>query len=209
MSVDPGRHLDARLEELGGLALPDSSRAQLRALAELLQRWGQRMNLTGHRDVIAILDGLIVEAVAMERELPAAGSIVDLGSGAGFPGLPLAVLRPEARVLLVDAREKRHHFQKTAIRTLELSNVSALRGRIEALDPVPAGLVIAQALAQPTTALSLGLPWCEAGGRIALPGSEEPPDPGPHPQIGASRQPRYTVPGRSAPRSLWLGQRIG
>jgi hypothetical protein len=111
-------------------------------------------------------------------------------------------------VVLVDAREKRHHFQKMAIRTLELPNVVARRGRIEALEPEPAVLVIAQALAQPTAALTLALPWCEPGGWIALPGPEVPPDPGTHPEIAMIRTPRYRVPGRPTPRSLWLGQRI-
>ena len=202
----PGEHLDARLAELDR-RISELARGQLLDLASLLERWGQRMNLTGHRDVLAILDGLIVEALAMERELPAARSVVDLGSGAGFPGLPIAVLRPDSEVVLVDSREKRHHFQKTAVRTLGLTNVRPRRGRIESLAAEPAELVIAQALAQPTKALELGLPWCAPDGWIALPGSEDPPAPAAHAGIVETRTPRYRVPGREGSRSLWLGRR--
>ena len=63
-------------------------------LALLLERWSQRINLTGHRGALAIAERLLLEAAALSQVLPAAETIADLGSGAGIPGLPLAICRP-------------------------------------------------------------------------------------------------------------------
>jgi 16S rRNA (guanine527-N7)-methyltransferase len=70
-------------------------------LAELLARWSARMNLTAHGDAEAVVRRLILDAVALDRQLPDVSSMVDLGSGAGFPGLPIALLHPERKVTLV------------------------------------------------------------------------------------------------------------
>jgi 16S rRNA (guanine527-N7)-methyltransferase len=178
-------------------------------LAELLAHWAPRMNLTGHSGPRDILLHLVLDALALDRQLPAADRIADLGSGAGFPGLPIAVLRPETQVFLVDSRERRHHFQRAAIRSLGLDNVESIRGRIEQLEPRECAGVVAQALARPRRAVELALPWCESGGWIAIPGSASPPDPGDVPQIGEARSIRYELPLSQRERSVWLGRRSG
>jgi len=150
---------------------------------------------------------LILESLAIATELPRVDSIADLGSGAGFPGLPIAILRPEARVLLVEAREKRHHFQRAAIRALRTANVRALRGRIEALEPEPGGLAIAQAVVPPPRMLPSMLRWISSGGYAVIPGSETPPDPGTHDEIVAFEVRRYTAPAGGGARTLWIGRR--
>jgi 16S rRNA (guanine527-N7)-methyltransferase len=133
--VDPQRLLAAEamlragLSELALDPRPDQIDALLR-LATLLERWAQRANLSSHRDVESIVARLILDAAALSQCLPLAATLVDLGSGAGFPGLPIAVLRPESAVLLVEAREKRHHFQRAAVRELGLRNVEMLCGRV-------------------------------------------------------------------------------
>ena len=96
---------------------------QLLSLAELLESWGQRINLTGHQSQAEIVSRLVLEAVGLLTAAPAFESLVDLGSGAGFPGLPVAILLPSVQVTLVDSRKRRHHFQKAAIRELGLENV--------------------------------------------------------------------------------------
>ncbi|MCG8590553.1 MAG: class I SAM-dependent methyltransferase [Proteobacteria bacterium] len=139
-------------------------------LAVLLHDWGQRINLTGHGTPEAILRGLILDALALERVLPPLVSLVDLGAGAGFPGLPLAVARPHCRFVLVEARAKRHHFQRAAVRALGLDHVEPRLGRIEGLEPERFAGVIAQALAAPERALEWMRPWCLEGGWLLLPG---------------------------------------
>ena len=113
------------------VAPSDSQIDELLALAALVERWGERINLTGHRGLEGILQGLVVESVALCGALPEVESLVDLGSGAGFPGLPIAILRPECHVRLVDSRRRRHHFQREATRALGLDNVDLVLGRAE------------------------------------------------------------------------------
>jgi 16S rRNA (guanine527-N7)-methyltransferase len=163
--------------------------------------------LTAHRSVAEIIRRLVLEALAMERHLPPADRIADLGSGAGFPGLPIAIVRPTTRVELVESRERRHHFQRRAIRALALPNVTAHRGRIEELDPIESGGVVAQALARPRRAVELAIPWCVSGGWIAIPGAETPPAPGDFDEIRRSETISYAVPCGDPARTLWLGRR--
>lgn len=146
------------------------------ALVELLNQWAAQINLTGHRSAEGIVRRLVLEAAALDRCLPAVPDLVDLGSGAGFPGLPLAILQPERRITLVESRLRRHHFQRAALRDLELRNVEALLGRAEVLAPQPHTAVIAQAVARPGRVLPLMRPWVSANGWILLPGGESPPE---------------------------------
>jgi 16S rRNA (guanine527-N7)-methyltransferase len=204
---DPRELLDLALEELG-LEASELQRRQWIELAELLERWGQRINLTGHRSVHAVVARLVLDALAIARWLPAqAASLVDLGSGAGFPGLPIAIARPELEVRLVESRERRHHFQRAVIRTLGLENVRPIRGRIEDLVPEPAEIAIAQAVSPPSELLALMLPWTLPGGFMIIPGSEQPPDPGQDPRVKSAEIHRYLVPGGGPRRTLWIGCR--
>jgi 16S rRNA (guanine527-N7)-methyltransferase len=168
------------------------------------------MNLTGHRGPEAIARRLVLDAVAFWQAVAELGRkperVSDLGSGAGFPGIPVSILEPDLEVVLVDSREKRHHFQRAAKRALELDNLRPRLGRIEALEPDPSDVVIAQALAAPPRALELGIGWARPGGLIVIPGVEQPPDPGPHPAIATHGTVRYRVPLEGATRTLWWGE---
>jgi len=121
------------------LVPPPGAIETLVGLAELVESWGRRLNLTGHRDSRTIAKRLVLDAAALMTHLPDFVAVADLGAGAGFPGLPLAILRPDARVFLVEARERRHHFQRHVIRELGISNVEAVRGRIERRTSTEAG----------------------------------------------------------------------
>jgi 16S rRNA (guanine527-N7)-methyltransferase len=145
--------------------------------------------------------------VALLSVLPQFSTLADLGSGAGFPGLPFAVLRTSCRVLLVEARERRHHFQRAAIRQLGLTNATACRGRVETLDPEPSSLAIAQALGPPRQVLEWMLPWVEVGGLLVIPGGSEPPDLGSPPQVQEPRILHYCVPLGGPRRTAWTARR--
>jgi 16S rRNA (guanine527-N7)-methyltransferase len=201
-----GKILGAGLATLR-LELDSTQRGQLLELARLLDRWNERINLSGHRGAADLLSRSILEALALARELPEVDSIVDLGSGAGFPGLPIAILRPDTRVLLVEARERRHHFQRAAIRSLRANNVRALRGRIEELEAEPARLAIAQAVVPPPRMLPAMFPWISSGGYAVIPGSETPPEPGTHAELLDSEVRRYRTPVSNLARTLWIGRR--
>ena len=198
--------LSRGLTELG----IEASASQVRAfsrLTRLLVAWAGRINLTAHRQPEAIVRRLVLDAAALGQLLPDFSSLADLGSGAGFPGLPIAILRPEARVILVESRERRHHFQRMIRRDLGLTNVSLLRGRIEDLPPDPCDCVVAQAVAPPDQVLEWMMPWVAAGGAAVIPSGDRPPHLGPHPAIEGSRVLRYRVPLNGPERTLWLGRR--
>lgn len=200
------RLLITGLESLGRQVDPGQVESLLE-LARLLERWASRMNLTGHRTQENIVQGLILEAVALLQVLPTVASLADLGSGAGFPGLPIALLEPACAVTLVESRQKRHHFQRAAIRELEIGNVLPLRGRVEDLEPRPHAAVIAQALARPERVLPRMVRWADRGGLLVIPGGANPPNPPVIPEVRFESRLRYQVPGRRAERTAWIGRR--
>jgi 16S rRNA (guanine527-N7)-methyltransferase len=170
-------------------------------LALLLDRWSQRINLTGHRGALQIAERLLLETAALSQVLPAADSVADLGSGAGIPGIPLAICRPHCSVRLVESRERRHHFQRAAIRELGLDNATALLGRAEDLDVEPSNGVIAQAIARPDQALAWMRRWVAPGGWLALP--TVPGAALSHPDLQPGRALRYAAP-RGPERAVWI-----
>ena len=200
--------LELGLGELGIPASP-AQLEQLLGLARLVETWGARINLTGHRGASAILERLVLGSAALVAQLPDLESLADLGSGAGFPGLPAAILRPRCRVTLVESREKRHHFQRAACRELGLANAIPLRGRAEALPAQPHAAAVAQAMAKPREALAWAARWVEPGGLVAIPGGADPPDlPELESGVRAERIARYRDPCGGPARTLWIGRRL-
>jgi 16S rRNA (guanine527-N7)-methyltransferase len=195
--------------ELGCAPEPDlhAVAQRLAELALLLAAWAQRMNLTAQRTPEAALHGLIFDALGLERVLPAAPTVADLGAGAGFPGLPLAVVRPRCRVTLVEARERRHHFQRAAVRQLDLRNVLPRLGRAESLPAEAHALVVAQAMARPERALAWMAPWVAAPGWLAIPGASVAPAPPPGLRLVRSELVTYRIPLTGRTRTVWLGER--
>ena len=200
------RSADRRLDE--------SVEAQILELAVLVAQWGARMNLSGYRDAESVMRGLICDGLALwfavedHAEVEIGTRVVDLGSGAGFPGLPLALLSPEVSVTLVESRERRHHFQRAVRRQLSLENVSPRLGRIEDLVAAQSDVVIAQAVAQPRDALGLGLPWARRGGVVLIPANRPDPEVGAHDEVGRWGSIRYSTPAKDSDRWLWWGRKV-
>jgi 16S rRNA (guanine527-N7)-methyltransferase len=199
--------LESGLAELGA---PDALLPRLEALSVLLARWAARLNLTAHRTAEAIARRLVLDALALGSVLPGAPpvSLADLGSGAGFPGLPLAILWPGCRVTLVESRERRHHFQRVAIRELGLSNATARLGRAEALEPNPHHVVVAQAVAQPEIAVQWMLSWAEPDGWIVVPQAEGQAAPDLARGVFHVETRAYQVPVDGPRRTAWMARRI-
>ena len=135
--------------------------SELTRLVLLLSEWASRISLTAHRDPIDMAGRLVLDAAALSKTLPeldTASSLADLGSGVGFPGLPIAILRPNLEVVLVESRLKRHHLQREARRQLGLLRVIPVLGRSDEVEPRLSDVVVAQAMTQPTRALELMRP---------------------------------------------------
>lgn len=210
--ADLPAHASARRLLLEGLDSLDISVGPgqveaLLALARLLETWSRRINLTGHRSLDAIVRRLVIEAAALAQVMPQVPSLADLGSGAGFPGLPIAVLRPDCRLTLVEARMRRHHFQRAAVRELRLPNARLELGRAERIEARPHAAVIAQAVARPERALQWMLRWAEPRGYLLLPGSERSPEVPEIQSISFEGCVRYRVPCGGPLRTLWVGRR--
>ena len=206
-----GRALEAFLENAQN-SIPADAKEPLVELAFLLAEWGAGMNLTGHREPVSIMNHLICDGLALwgcARTLLAqepSGQLSDLGAGAGFPGLPVALVEPQLQVVLVESRERRHHFQRAVRRKLGLTNVDPRLGRIEQLPPARSDWVVVQAVAKPDRALALGIPWLRPGGVIVIPGNHPRFELASHPAVSASGSLSYEVPARSQPRWLWWGR---
>ena len=201
LAVRIARGLDAL-----GLVFPEDAPQKLAGLSELVHDWGQRINLSGHRSPVRIADRLVLDAAGIGSVLPHFASLADLGAGAGFPGLPLAILFPSAQVTLVESRQRRHYFQRAAIRELGLENANAIRGRIESAEPVPSDIALAQAVGPAAEVFAAIRPWAKAGGWLGIPataGSQAPAG------DAVLMEKHYRLPdleaaGSDLPRLLWL-----
>ena len=197
------------LEEACGEAAPEQV-ASLCRYTELLERWAARINLTGHRDAEAIARRLVLDAAALWAALPIGpvSRVADLGSGAGLPGFPIAILAPTTQVVLVESRLRRHHFQRAARRELGLGNLCLRRGRIEELAPEACDLVIAQAVAAPPAVLGWMRRWAGPGSWLVIPGVGDVAAPlrGTEAPLERAAVLRYRVPLTGRERTVWLAR---
>lgn len=119
----------ARLE----LDVPEESVEKLLWFSELLKEWSQTYNLIAPQERQALLGRHLLDSLAIAPFLQT-GSLLDVGTGAGFPGLPLAIILPELETTLIDGAGKKIRFIRHVARTLKLENVHPLHVRAEAMD---------------------------------------------------------------------------
>ena len=123
----------------------------------LLGRWSRRVNLVSRQELSVVATKHLRQALTM---VPVVASIprrlvMDLGSGAGFPAIPLKIALPDSYFILVESRRKRAHFLKEVVRSLGLDRIEVINERIENLSPVEVDLVTARAVASPDKLLDL------------------------------------------------------
>lgn len=132
-SLSTGARLNVLLAKAGQAPLTDEQAHAFEAYLALLVRWNARVNLTAIRDEEGILARHFVESIACARALPAGiGTLLDFGSGAGFPGVPIAICRPEIVVMLAESQGKKAAFLQETVRMLGLK-VRVHSGRAESL----------------------------------------------------------------------------
>lgn len=117
------------------LAAPSAILPKLSDYLDLLLKWNARTNLTAIREPEEIVRRHFGESLFAARHLGACDMLLDLGSGAGFPGLPIALLRSEIHVALAESQGKKAAFLREVVRTLNLSHVEVWAGRAEAMPP--------------------------------------------------------------------------
>jgi 16S rRNA (guanine527-N7)-methyltransferase len=138
-----------------GISLGAAEAEDLAGYLNLLLKWNRVYNLTGARDAAELVDRHLVESLAL-APLLRGSNIVDVGSGAGFPGIPLAIVAPERRFVLVESRAKRSRFLRHAAGSLGLANVEVQQLRVEHFHRGrPFDTLLARAVAPPAKLLEL------------------------------------------------------
>jgi 16S rRNA (guanine527-N7)-methyltransferase len=159
------------LEELSG---PQST-AQLEKLRSTLLDWNERVNLTAITDPVEVLLKHFLDSLSILQVYPAERArVLDIGSGAGFPGLPLKLARPQWEIVLLEATGKKVAFQQHMIEMLHLQQIEAIHGRAEELSRktkyrASFDLVTARAVASLPVLLEYVAPFCRVGCQILLP----------------------------------------
>ncbi len=121
------------LAELGQ-SYPENTADKLATLIDELVRWNKRVNLTAIRDPAEMITGHLLDSLSA-RPLIRGRSVLDVGTGAGFPGLPLAIVEPERSFTLVDSNNKKVRFVEHIAGLLGLGNVTTVKARTEDFAP--------------------------------------------------------------------------
>ena len=149
-----------------GIALSSAQADALLRLLDELGTWNRAYSLTAVTDPAAMLTHHLLDSPAASPDLAGPG-VADLGTGAGFPGLPLAIVHPGLRFTLIDSVAKKVRFVAHCARLLGLGNVTALQGRAEQLAAAgPFDTVIARACAALPELLAIAAPLCTTTTRV-------------------------------------------
>ena len=154
-----------------GLALSERQAEQLIRYYEMLVKWNQVMNLTAITEFGDVMKKHFTDSLSLVKayDMKGASSLIDVGTGAGFPGLVLKIAFPGCRVTLLDSLNKRIQFLNAVIKELGLTDVEAIHGRAEDLARQGElresfGLCVSRAVANLATLSEYCLPFVKKGG---------------------------------------------
>ena len=194
-----------------GLEVPAAAQEKLLAYAALLEKWNKTYSLTALRGADKAVSHHLLDSLAVLPHVPA-GRLLDVGSGGGMPGIPLAIARPELQVTLLDSNSKKTAFLRQAAIELALPNVAVHCGRVEQYHPAMGfAAITSRAFAELADFVSLSSHLLADGGRwLAMKGV--------WPQDEIARLPDdvavesvhpLVVPGVDGERHLAVIQRVG
>ena len=134
-----------------------------------LKDWNQKVNLTSLKKDTAIISKHFIDSLSLVPYLPSKASLLDLGSGAGFPGIPVKIAKPSLKVTLLEAKRKKVNFQRHLVRKLGLTCMDFLQGRAESLKTenglhLSFDIVTSRAFSRLERFLMLGMPFVKRGG---------------------------------------------
>jgi len=158
-----------------GATIKAEVRDGLLAWLERLEEWNARIDLTAARSREELVDLMLADAFLLAPHLTASSRVVDVGSGAGAPGLPLALLRDDLRVTLVEPSSKRVSFLRTVLGGLARPDVVIERARAEQLAGRAWDVALSRATMRPPEWLALGARLAPGGTVWVLLASDAPP----------------------------------
>jgi 16S rRNA (guanine527-N7)-methyltransferase len=159
----------ARLAAEWRAPLSASVFASLLRFGELLMEWNARINLTGSKTLVGLVDEHLPDAFAVASVLTEPATVIDVGSGGGLPAVPLAVLRPTLRLTLVEPLAKKAAFLRTAVRELGLGgSVTVEARRVEDLAPASFDVAMSRATFPPPVWVELAQTLVRPGGRVLV-----------------------------------------
>jgi 16S rRNA (guanine527-N7)-methyltransferase len=127
------RQLDAALSGLG-LGLPENFQERALAYVDLIAKWNRVYNLTAIRETDKVLTHHVLDSLAVLPHI-AGHRVADVGSGAGLPGIPLALARPDWQFTLIESNHKKSSFLRQVVAELEIRNAMVACERVEAIQP--------------------------------------------------------------------------
>lgn len=138
----------------------------LEGFVDLLLQFNASMNLIGPMSREVIIDELILDSLVPALIWPGGKTAIDVGSGAGLPGIPLAIIYPDIQFTLVEPRKKRAQFLKIVAHRIGLKNVEIFQKRIENLPQKKFDIATSKAVFQPVEFLEIMSPWVGDGGAL-------------------------------------------
>ncbi len=164
MTAKLGALVSRAAEALGRAPLDAPTRDAIVLWLERLEEWNARIDLTAARSREELVDLMLADGLVLAPRIPPGGRVIDVGTGAGAPGLALALLRSDLRVTLVEPLAKRTSFLRTVLGALGRADVAIERARGEALAGRRAwDVAISRATLAPA-------PWLDMGASLAAPG---------------------------------------
>lgn len=163
-----------------GVEVTAAQAAQMAGHAAQLLAWNRVTNLTTVTEPAAMARSHYLDSLCVAPLIPPAAALLDIGSGGGFPGLPLHLVRPNGPTTLIDASRKKASFLKHVIRELALTEITALHSRAQELAARPGGpprfgVIVSRALGAVEPFVRMALPLLSENGRIiAMKGRTDP-----------------------------------
>jgi len=205
--MDARTQLHTGIQTLG-LTLADAQIDQLLAYMQLIQAWNKAYNLVGTSETGQLIQKHLLDSLTIVPYL-APGNVLDVGSGAGLPGIPLAIALPDISFTLLDSKGKKARFMRQSILQLKLNNVDVVQARVEQYQAkLPASSVLARAFAPLDKALDLLGRVCAQQGVVQIMLGTSPE------QLPQSKYFQHievipiSVPGLSSERHLLIAQRV-
>ncbi|MEM8844896.1 MAG: 16S rRNA (guanine(527)-N(7))-methyltransferase RsmG [Pseudomonadota bacterium] len=158
-----------------GVCLDSRQIKQLVSFVQLIQKWNKAYNLVGVSDTHTLVKKHLLDSLAIVSYIDQS-SVLDVGSGAGLPGIPLAIARPDLSFTLLDSIGKKARFMRQVVIELKLSNVMVEQQRIEKYSSVPKPkIVLSRAFAPLEDALKLLSVHCASKGQVKIMLGTKPP----------------------------------